>query len=145
MLKSKFYYLSRKWSIKKFKESSKLIDWPFLIFQVFIRGYKQMFFLSKKNLIFRSVEFSHLSSFLIFSAYSSLAPWAKKLVVISNLIDQKYPLQHSGNLFCHPQLLIHHMQAIWHKNPYHINLIIKTELKMKIRTTTQIHMTSTHV
>ena len=28
-----------------------------------------------------------------------MSPWARKLVVLSNIIDQKYPLQHSRNLF----------------------------------------------
>ena len=40
-------------------------------------------------------------------------------------------------------LLIHHLQVIRHQHPYHLNVIIKTWLQIKTRTTHQIQMTST--
>ena len=60
-----------------------------------------------------------------------MVPWVSKLVVLSNMINRKYPLQHSRKLFCHIQLLIHNMQLIWHKHPSRLNLIIKTSLQIK--------------
>ena len=70
---------------------------------------------------------------------------ARKLVVFSKVMDRKYSLQHSRNLFYHLQLLIHNLQVIQHKHPSRPNLIIKTLLQIKTRTTPQIQMTSTHV
>ena len=35
--------------------------------------------------------------------------WAIKLVFLTNIIDQKYPLQHSRNLYYRLQKIIHHV------------------------------------
>ena len=56
-----------------------------------------------------------------------------------------YCPQHSRNLFYHLQLIIYHLQVIWHKHSSSLNLIINTLLQIKTRTTPQIQMTTTHV
>ena len=53
----------------------------------------------------------------------------------SNILDQKYPHQHSRNLFYLLQLLTHHLKVIRQENLFHINLIIKTLLQLKTITT----------
>ena len=81
----------------------------------------------------------------IFGLYYSLAPWARKLVVLTNIINKKYPLQHSRNLYYHLQHIINHIQLLQHKQLSHINLIIKTVLQFKTCRTSQIQMISTPV
>ena len=60
-----------------------------------------------------------------------MAPWARLLAVLTNIINQKYPLQHSRNLYYHLQHIIHHIQLLRHEQLYHINLSIKTVLQFK--------------
>ena len=53
------------------------------------------------------------------------------MVVLSNIIDRNYPLQHSKNMFYHLQLIIHHVQVIWHECPSRLNLILNTLIQIK--------------
>ena len=41
-----------------------------------------------------------------------MATWSRKLVVLSNIFNQKYLLQHSRTLYYRPQQIIHHIQLI---------------------------------
>ena len=70
---------------------------------------------------------------------------ARKFVVFSKIINWSYPHKHSRNLFYHIQMVMHNLQVIQHEHPSHINLIINTLLQIKIITTPQIQMTSTHL
>ena len=89
--------------------------------------------------------FSHNIIYHIFVLQYLLASWARLLVILTTIFDQKYPLQHSRNLYYHLQHIIHHIQLLRHKQLYHINLNIKTVLKFKTRRTSQIQMVSTPV
>ena len=89
--------------------------------------------------------FSHNNIYHIFGLQYSLAPWARILVVLTNIIDQKYPLQHSRNLYHHLQHIMHHIQLLRHEQLYDIKLNIKTVLQFKTRRTSQIQMISTTV
>ena len=103
----------------------------------FIGGSNQFYFLIINQifyLIFRFVELSHLSSFIIFSILVLFCTMGKEISNFSKIIDQNYPLQHQRNLFYHLQLLIYHLQVIWHEHLSRLDLIIKTLLPIKTRT-----------
>ena len=89
--------------------------------------------------------FSFIIIYHIFSFYYYFAPWARKLFVFTNIIDQNYPIQHSRNLFYNIQLLIHHLQLIPHEHLSRLDLIVNTLIPMRTRTTSQIQMTSSPV
>ena len=91
---------------------------------------------SSKIFIFRSVELSQLSSFIISLFFSIIFSWARTSVIIGQIFDGKYTLQHSRNLFYHLQVLIHHLQVIRHEHPSCLNLIIKTSLQIKKKNNT---------
>ena len=109
---------------------------PNIIFRLFIKFFTQFDFCQ---------FFSHNLINHIFILQYSLVPWARKLVILSNIIVQKYPLQHSRNLYYHLQQIIHHIQLIRHEQLYHINLKIKTVIQFKTRRISQIQMISTPV
>ena len=98
-----------------------------------------------KKLIFRFVDLSHFSSFIIFCFIVLIWNMGKEISRYFKKMRSKYWLQHLGNLFYYLQLLIHHLQVIRNEQPSRLNLIIETLLKIKTRTTFQIQMTSTHM
>ena len=89
--------------------------------------------------------FSHNIIYHIFGLQYSLAPWERILVVLTNIINQKYQVQHSRNLYYHLQQIIHHIQLIRPHLLCLINFNINTVLPFKTRWTSHIQMISTHV
>ena len=135
---------------KDLQHSSKHISCHVSIFLVFPQGRdipNTIFRLFIKNFTYFDLcqFFSHNLIYHIFVLQYSLAPWARLLVILTNIIDQKYPLQHSRNLYYHLQHIIHHIKLLRHEQLYHINLNIKIVLQFKTRWTSQIQMISTPV
>ena len=92
--------------------------------------------------IFWIVEFTQLSSFIIFLFHgTNLNHGQRKLVALSNFIYQNYHLRHSRNLLYYLQLIIHHLQVILQEHSSRLKLIIKTLLQIKTRITFQIQIT----
>ena len=145
ILANKWYSLSRKGSI--FLNESKLIDWHFPFFDFSIGGvYHNIIFWSfMKNFIFRFVELSHLSSFLIFSFYNTNLHHGQGNWSFFKYSWSKLSIPTLKKPVYHLRLLIHHLQVIWHTHPSHLNLMIKTLIKTRTTTTTQIQIKSTHV
>ena len=106
-------------------------DNPNIIFQLFIKNFTYFEFCR---------FFSHNIIYHIFGLQYSLALQGRKLVVLKNIINQKYPLQHSRNLCYHLQKIMHHIQIIRPQLLFLINYNIKTVLPFKTRWTSQIQM-----
>ena len=114
-----------------------------------------IFLIGGSNQIFLIIHqfFSHISICWAFSViliyhifvFSTILHQGQGNWPFSKTINQIYPLQHWRNLFYHLQLLIHHLQVIRHRHIYCLDLIINTLLPIRIRSTPQIQMTSTHV
>ena len=97
----------------------------------------------------KQISFFDLLSFLAYTHLSSfrflvlICTMGNEIGRFSKIIDQKYPLQHSRNLFyqlqllihnLHLQLLMHNLQVIRHKYPYLLDLIINKLPPIKTRT-----------
>ena len=114
---NKLYSLSRTGSLKKIQHSSKLNDLPFSVFRVFYGGggvtKNNILIIHQNNLIyFDLLSFHNYPHFSYFHFIVIIGTMGKQIGRFSNITDQKYPLQHSRNLFYHLQLIIHYMQVI---------------------------------
>ena len=111
-------------------------DNPTIIFRLFIKIFTYFNFCQ---------FFSYNIIYHIFGLQYSLEPWARKLVVLTNIIDQKYPLQHSRNLYYHLQQTIYHIQLIRPQPLCHINFNRATVLQFKTCLSSKRQMISTPV
>ena len=89
--------------------------------------------------------FSFIFIYHIFKFYYYFVPWARKLTVFTNIINQKYLLQHSRKLFNNIQLLVHYLQVIPYKHLSRLDLTINTLLPIRTIKTSRIQMTSSTV